>query len=48
METSKCQQKLVVNIMRKEASGYWVVFSGKGTIKTGKQQDIYKEGINKY
>ena len=48
METGKCQWKLIVNITRKEAGGYQVVFSGKGTIKTGKQQDIYKKGINKY
>ena len=48
METNKHQQKLVVNIIKKEAGGYQIVLSRKGTIKTGKQQDIYKEGINKY
>ena len=35
-------------MMRKEAGGYQVVLSKKGTIKIGKQQDIYKEGVNKY
>ena len=48
METGKHQQKLVVNITRKEAGSYWVVLSEKGTIKTGKQQDVRKEGVNKY
>ena len=48
METGKRQWKLVVNITRKEAGGYWVVLSGKGTIKTGKQQDVRKDGVNKY
>ena len=48
METSKRQWKLVINIMRKEAGGYWVVLSGKGVIKIGRQQDMYKEGIDKY
>ena len=48
METNKYQWKLVVNIIRKEAGGYWVVLSGKGIIKTGKQQDVYKESVNKY
>ena len=33
---------------RKETGGYWVVLSKKGTIKIGKQQDIRKEGVNKY
>ena len=33
---------------RKEANSYQVVLGGKGTIKTGKQQDVYKEGSNKY
>ena len=33
---------------RKEAGGYWVVLSRKGTIKTGKQQNMHKEGVNKY
>ena len=47
METGKYQQKLVINIIKKEASGYQVVLNKKGTIKTGKQQDVCKKGINK-
>ena len=33
---------------RKEAGGYWVVLSKKSAIKIGKQQNMRKEGVDKY